>query len=201
MRRDEEDHLYQLLMNAEVDIFNLIRMRTDYPYLSFDRRRFESPDGDRILNLSAVNFKNVGLFRSKFIKCNLEVSDLSDTIIRGSTLKDVNLSDSIMIGTKLNEAHLINVALSGGVLTNADLSYCVCDNVDFSYANLANADLKGGYLSGVNFCSANLAGTDLRDSNMVDADLTLCDLSYATYSRRTLGTAKSLRDATFVTIS
>ena len=193
-----EQHLYELLLQGKVDEFNSIRLQTHYPHISFIGRCFKRVTNDT-LYLSGVNFKNVDLFNTIFIHCNLEVSDLSEVNFGKSIFREVDLSDSVIVGTKLIESNLTNVTLSGAILTQADLSYCVCENVDLSHANLAGAILRRCYLPGVNFYGANLAGADLRECNLVGADLTLCDLSYSKYKRRILATAKSLQGATFVT--
>ena len=77
--------------------------------------------------------------------------DFSERMLRGSDLRDRNLSGS--------DFHLVDLRFSN--LSGCDLSMC----------DLRDANLRGCDLSGANLRGSNLAGTNLSGCNLHNADL------------------------------
>jgi hypothetical protein len=72
---------------------------------------------------------------------NLRGSNLRDSNLSGSDLRDSDLSDSDLSGSNLRDSHLSGSDLSG-------------------------SDLRGSNLSGSDLSGSNLSGSDLRDSDL-----------------------------------
>ncbi|GAA2654148.1 hypothetical protein GCM10010425_80420 [Streptomyces spororaveus] len=112
--------------------------------------------------LAAVNWEN-----SHLAKC-----DLSEAILRGANLANVNFYYS-----NLSHADLGHADLSGAAIRH-DTTF---SNADFSAADLTNADLNHGILTGVKLAKANLthtnlSGADLRGADLRDVDFSTADL-------------------------
>ncbi|BAT51668.1 Pentapeptide repeat protein [Nostoc sp. NIES-3756] len=97
------------------------------------------------------------------IKCNPENQqlDLSNTDIRGVSLRKAHLK----------EANLYHINLSGADLSEANL----CGSI-LTAANLAGANLAGANLAGAILSAANLTGANLTGANFAEATLYLADL-------------------------
>jgi uncharacterized protein YjbI with pentapeptide repeats len=83
-------------------------------------------------------------------------ADLRGTYLRDMNLSGVELSLALMQGADLYRANLQGAYLIGANLTGADL-----DCADFSFADLRNAYLEDASIDHANFYGAIVAGTIL----------------------------------------
>ncbi|WP_405812602.1 MULTISPECIES: pentapeptide repeat-containing protein [unclassified Streptomyces] len=125
----------------------------------------------------AANWEN-----SHLAKC-----DLSEALLRGANLANVNFYYSNLSRADLGHANLSGAAIrhdttfsnadfSAADLTDADLNHGILTGVklakaNLTHTNLSGADLRGADLRDVDFSTADLRGADLRGAKMSGADL------------------------------
>lgn len=103
-------------------------------------------------------------------------ADLTDAILRDTSLQRADLRDSKLIKADAHRAKFNSADLRGTRLDRADLG-----EADFTRANLAGASLRGADLRRARFFRADLRGVDFTGARMAGADLLNADLSGATW--------------------
>lgn len=98
-------------------------------------------------------------------------ADLSNTILEGADLCQVNLSGANLDNAFLYRAHLELADLSGASLVGTVLEQAAMSMANLSDANLNDARLCGADMSQANLTYANMDNVDARGTNMGAADL------------------------------
>jgi hypothetical protein len=108
-------------------------------------------------------------------------------------LKDADLRKAQLAGANLCKAQLWLADLTGADLTGADLDGADLWLVDLRYARLRGATLRGAHLGGANLFGADLYGADLTGANLRKTILDGANLLQAVVTVQQLSRAQSLR--------
>ena len=135
--------------------------------------------------------------------------DLSGADLRGANLDGANLSGANLAEVKLSRARLIRANLSGAVMWHADLSCssevetnktfldgAKLDDVNLMYANLSGSRLQGARLHRAILFEADMSNTFLYQTHLIEADLSLTDLSEAVLKQANISGARLHRGHT-----
>jgi uncharacterized protein YjbI with pentapeptide repeats len=109
-------------------------------------------------------------------------------LVKGASLRKMDLRHANMRQTFLVKADLIGARLESGLLRNANLQQALLVGAQLQRADLTGADLRKADLSQADLQEASLFGTDLREAilpwaNLEGADLWHTDLQGAKLSR------------------
>jgi uncharacterized protein YjbI with pentapeptide repeats len=97
--------------------------------------------------------------------------------LRGTTLREADLSQANLSGTDLRKADLSRTNLIGADLRKADLTWANLSGADLSGANLSRSGLYMADLTLANLSGADLSGSDLGAAILLNTDLTGADLT------------------------
>lgn len=128
-------------------------------------------------NLSGVKLNGTKLYGTNFVEANLFETDLSNAVLWGAHLIEVDLRKTILLGTDLSDAHLNRAILNGKDLRKTILSGTDLFQAKLIGANLSGVNMMGAILVETNFHRAILKGAFLARSIMINTDLTHSDLT------------------------
>jgi uncharacterized protein YjbI with pentapeptide repeats len=148
------------------------------------RRRNDSEDDTKYLDLSFTNLNEANLIEAKLDRSKLNNSLLLKVDLRQARLSYANLSNA-----KLNGANLSNAKLNGANLIQADLSNTNLSAVDFDEVNLNKANLSDAILDGAKLTNASLGNTDLSRTILIGANLQGATLSKSNLTKADLSGA------------
>lgn len=132
--------------------------------------------------LVGAAMQDINLAGSDLAQLNLTRCDLSRCDLSEASLNEVKLSEARLQDANLNRARLTLVNLKGADLKHADLGKVRMSQVNLTGANLTGADLSQAYLRGENLSEARLSKANLRQAVLSEARLTAADLREADLS-------------------
>ena len=114
------------------------------------------------------------------------IIDLRDADLRGTNLRDADLSFSYLDHADLSNADLSNANLRGAHLRHTNLSHADLIYANLSQAILTDANLNSSNLRFTDLSTANLSQAILTNANLNSSDLHFADLSNASRSHAIL---------------
>jgi hypothetical protein len=121
------------------------------------------------------------------VRPGLRGTDLREVDLSWANLSGADLRRADLSGADLSEAHLSEANLSGAHLNRAYLSGADLLWADLSGADLGGADLSMADLGGATLIKADLSGADLGGTRLGGANLSWADLSGAAVESTTFG--------------
>ena len=94
--------------------------------------------------------------------------------LKGTDLRNANLTEVFLHNADLKNALMLNTNLTGAKMKGAMMQGTKLQNANFS-----GADLSGANLSGADFTGASLKGANLTGANLTGANFTAADISEA----------------------
>lgn len=94
--------------------------------------------------------------------------------LKGTDLRNANLTEVFLHNADLKDSLMLNANLSGAKMKSALMQGSKLVNANFN-----GADLSGANLAGADFTGANLTGANLMGANLTGANFTAADLSDA----------------------
>ncbi len=91
--------------------------------------------------------------------------------LKGTDLRNANLTEVFLHNADLKDSVMINANLTGAKMKGALLQNSRLVNANLSGADLQGANLAGADFTGANFTNANLSGANLTGGNFTAADL------------------------------
>jgi uncharacterized protein YjbI with pentapeptide repeats len=91
--------------------------------------------------------------------------------LKGTDLRNANLTEVFLHNADLKDSLMLNANLSGAKMKSALMQGAKLVNANFSGADLSGANLQGADLTGANLTGANLMGANLTGANLTAADL------------------------------
>ncbi|MEM7579166.1 MAG: pentapeptide repeat-containing protein [Mastigocoleus sp.] len=164
----------QQIRRQETDIYRLLRKQKQLENrINLLNRRVNRKTFQSFVNYNLSN-KIAKLQTSKECNyCNLQKANLTNSQLKGASLKNVNLKFS----------NLVNANLENSNLTNANLKYSNLENIKFNNANLQNANLNRAKLRNAVLQNVNLSNANLMYAKLYNADLRNADLRGAKLRR------------------
>ncbi|MCC7146253.1 MAG: pentapeptide repeat-containing protein [Phycisphaeraceae bacterium] len=114
---------------------------------------------------------------------NLSNQNLTNAILRSSTLIDANLNGANLSNTDLHRTNFTNATFVNTEIAGADLSEAVGFTPDQLYAT---ANYQRGDLSGISFYKLNLTGCDFRGQTLLDTSFGSTNLTNANFTETDL---------------
>jgi uncharacterized protein YjbI with pentapeptide repeats len=142
------------------------------------RRKIDSSDTDKVVDLSGANLKSCNLLKANLDRVKLNRSILINGDLRQAKLTGANLSDTDLTKANLTQANLDRVNLMQASLTAANLT-----NAKLHQANLNKADLSDALLDGCQFQQASLSSANLMGAVCIQADFRKANFSKSNLSR------------------
>ncbi len=118
------------------------------------------------LNLADSHISRTNLNYVRLIDTNLNLADVSNSLMIGAVIEDTRLNQTNFAGANLNRASLKNSFANG-----ADFSNAYMINVDLENTYLIKANLEGAVLMEANLRGCDLNGANLKNTNLFKADL------------------------------
>ncbi|MDH4225102.1 MAG: pentapeptide repeat-containing protein [Deltaproteobacteria bacterium] len=91
--------------------------------------------------------------------------------LKGTNLRNANLSEVFLHNADLSNSIMIDANLSGAKMKQANLKGCKLVSANFTGADLSGADLSGADFTGAVFNQATFTQTNLKGGNFTGADL------------------------------
>jgi uncharacterized protein YjbI with pentapeptide repeats len=91
--------------------------------------------------------------------------------LKGTDLRNANLTEVFLHNADLKDSLMLNANLSGAKMKSALMQNSKLVNANFSGADLSGANLQGADFTGANFTGANLMGANLTGANFTAADM------------------------------
>ncbi|HUJ73659.1 MAG TPA: pentapeptide repeat-containing protein [bacterium] len=91
--------------------------------------------------------------------------------LKGTDLRNANLTEVFLHNADLKDSVMLNANLSGAKMKGALLQNAKLVGANFTGADLQGANLSGADLTGAIFENANFAGANLQGANLTAADL------------------------------
>jgi uncharacterized protein YjbI with pentapeptide repeats len=96
--------------------------------------------------------------------------------LKGTDLRNANLTEIFLGSADLKDSILIAANLSAAKMSKANLQNCVLVNANLSGADLTGANFAGANFTGANFKEANFQGATIQGANFTAADLAEADM-------------------------
>jgi len=139
--------------------------------------------------LVGAAMQDLNLKSADISQLNLTRCDLSRSDLSEASLNEVKLSEARLQDATLSRARLTLVNLKGADLKHADLSKIRLSQVNLAGANLTGVDLSQANLRGENLNEVRLRNADLRMAVLSEAHLQAADLHEADLSGAELNQA------------
>jgi uncharacterized protein YjbI with pentapeptide repeats len=125
----------------------------------------------RLTNLSVSDRDSSEKIRT-LIKKRIE----SGEGLKGTDLRNTNLTDVFLHNADLKDSVMLNANLSGAKMKGAMMQNCKLVGANFTGADLQGANLQGADLTGAIFTNANLMGATFPSANFTAADFSEAQL-------------------------
>jgi uncharacterized protein YjbI with pentapeptide repeats len=96
--------------------------------------------------------------------------------LKGTDLRNANLTEIFLGSADLKDSILIAANLSAAKMSKANLQNCVLVNANLSGADLTGANFAGANFTGANFKEANFQGATIQGADFTAADLAEADM-------------------------
>lgn len=103
--------------------------------------------------------------------------DVTDLLIKESTIKDVNFKNSRLFGLKIQSCEIFDLTITDSKLNSADFSKSTFRRCKLQNNYFKNSNFEGCKLVGVDFKNSNLYRVKFTNANLESADLRGTDLS------------------------
>ncbi len=128
-------------------------------------------------NLTAVNWKKVGVAGGRFAGANLKKAKLIKQDLRDVDLSGANLAGANLTGADLSGANLTGADLTGATLKGATLEKTKLCGADLSRVRAVGSDWKDVDARRANFTQTDFIGAKIDNVSMTDAVLNEADFS------------------------